>query len=100
ITLFILGGRRLVKKKLSYNYTIFGNPLQTGYASIGLLDQFHLSGVTARFNFYVYWMAATMSPLVPAGWLGSAFIRTVDWKRRALIIAWFVPFILLYSTYS
>ena len=100
ITLFILGGLPLAAVFLSYNYTIFGNPLQTGYGSIGLLDQFHLSGLTARFNFYVYWMAATMSPLVPAGWLGSAFLRTVDWKRRALIIAWFVPFILLYSAYS
>ena len=100
IALFVFGGLPLAAVFLSYNYTLFGNALQTGYGTIGLLDQFDLRGVTSRFSFYVYWMAATMSPLVLAGWLGSAFLRTEDWKRRALLIAWFVPFILLYSTYS
>ncbi|MEP7272222.1 MAG: hypothetical protein ABI882_12025, partial [Acidobacteriota bacterium] len=100
IALFVLGGLPLAGVFLSYNFVVFGNPLQTGYGNIDLALRFHRDGMLRRMNSYLYWMAVTLSPLVLAGWLMAAFLRSVEWRRRAVLIAWFAPFLLLYSAYD
>jgi hypothetical protein len=98
--LFILGGSPLAAVFLTYNQLVFGHPLQTGYNLIGLQGLFTLKGFSARFNGYLYWIAVTMSPLLLIGWLGVAFLRSVERWRRALLIVWFGVFLIFYAGYD
>lgn len=41
-----------------------------------------------------------MSPLILIGWLGLPFCRSVAWRDRAMIFAWFGCFFLFYCTYD
>ncbi|MEP7272221.1 MAG: hypothetical protein ABI882_12020 [Acidobacteriota bacterium] len=97
---FALGGLPLGLLFLSYNYVVFGHPLQTGYSAINLQGAFESTGLMERFRFYIYWIAVTMSPVVLGGWLASAFLRKVEWRLRALLIAWLASFLIFYSAYD
>lgn len=100
IALFVLGGSPLAAVFFAYNYIVFGHPLRTGYSVIGLTRHFIISGMSIRFSSYAYWLSVTMTPLVLVAWLGVAFLRSVDWRRRALLIAWFGTFLIFYCGYE
>jgi len=97
---FVLGGLPLAAIFFGYNWSAYGHPLHTGYAAIGLYREVTTAGFTVRFQHYFYWLTMTMSPLLPLGWLGVAAVRSVHWRIRAILIAWFGPFLLFYSCYT
>ncbi|MEP7343588.1 MAG: YfhO family protein [Acidobacteriota bacterium] len=100
LLLFVAGGLPLAVLFFGYNYAVFGHPLRTGYNVIGLRDEIGARGFTTRFKHYAYWLVMTCSPLVPLGWLGGAFNRNLEWRNRAMLLAWFGAFLLFYCFYS
>jgi 4-amino-4-deoxy-L-arabinose transferase-like glycosyltransferase len=100
ILLFMLGGLPLAAIFFAYNFAAFGNLLQTGYGAISLQEFVTTSGLTTRFKHYLFWVMMTMSPLLLVGWAGVAADRRVEWRDRALLIAWFGVFIIFYACYS
>ncbi|HMV87785.1 MAG TPA: YfhO family protein, partial [Blastocatellia bacterium] len=97
---FGLGGVPLAALFFGYNYVTFGHPLQTGYAAFGMLEAFKAGGYATRVGFYAYWLTLTLSPLIPLGWLGLAVNRAVEWRNRAILLAWFGSVLAFYGFYT
>lgn len=96
---FVLGGLPLAAIFFGYNYAAYGHPLQTGYGSINLQDEFTTSDYGARFKHYTYWVAMTLGPWMLLGWLGAAANRLLEFRYRALLITWFGTFLFFYCSY-
>ena len=74
---------------LALQYTLYGNPLTTGYGGAGEL--LALANFPLAFPSYAKWLLLLATPLVfPFGLL----------TRRPLIAAWFLPFLGFYSFYG
>jgi Bacterial membrane protein YfhO/Dolichyl-phosphate-mannose-protein mannosyltransferase len=97
---FCLGGLPLAGLFFAYNVVAFENPLRTGYTVTGHETLLTTDGLSARFNFYIYWLSMLISPLILLGCLGVAFCRKIDWRIRALILSWFISFLVLYTFYN
>lgn len=98
--LFALGGLPMAAIFLFYNYAAFGHPLQTGYGAISLQHFITARGLGLRAGHYLYWLMMTMSPLLLLGWVAVAADRLVEWRNRALLIAWFGAFLAFYLCYN
>ena len=97
---FLLGGLPLAAIFFTYNAAAYGHPLRTGYTAIKLHTALTLTGFTTRFNYYLDWLAKTMSPWLLLGWLGVAADRQVHWRMRAMLITWFGAFLIFYGCYD
>ncbi|MGH9399544.1 MAG: hypothetical protein ACRD00_04185, partial [Thermoanaerobaculia bacterium] len=94
LALFAAAGAPLAAFQFRWNSAIYGGPLKMGYS--GLLDGFAWSNCPERFVHYVRTIAPMFSPLVPAGWLGVGFDRRVPLRDRALLLVWFLAYLLLH----
>jgi hypothetical protein len=97
---FLLGGLPFAGIFFAYNTAAYGHPWQTGYAAINLQTWVTTQNFTARFTHYLYWLGATLSPLLLLGWLGVAVNRRMDWKTRALLLTWFGVVLFFYAGYG
>jgi hypothetical protein len=100
MTAFVLGGLPLAAVFLSYNYIVFGHPLQTGYGVTELWRHFVIAGAATRLNAYLHWTSMTMTPLMVIGWLALPFVRSVERWKRGLLLSWFLVFLIPYSLYD
>ncbi len=98
--LFLLGGLPFAAIFGAFNLAAFGHPLQTGYTSINLQQLITTVGAMGRVKFYVYWVGMTLSPLVLLGWVVAGLNPRIEWRVRALLIAWFGAFFLFYICYD
>ena len=100
---FALGGLPAAFFLCVYNISVYGGLFQY-YASYGsgTFDMFSLSFsfMYARFQYYTYWIARLMSPLILFGWLGVIFNHELSLRNRAMLISWFGSFIAVYCSYS
>jgi len=96
---FVLGGLPLAAIFFGYNYAAYGHPLQTGYGSINLQNEFTTTDYAARFRHYTYWVAVTLSPWLLLGWLAATANHLLKIRHRALLISWFGAFLLFYCSY-
>lgn len=92
------GGAPFAVMLFAYNHVAFGDFLTTGY-SVNLGSDLSWRQFLPRFQFYVYWLAITLSPLVLAGWLALPWLARIPGRHRALLVAWFLPFLVMYSFY-
>jgi Bacterial membrane protein YfhO/Dolichyl-phosphate-mannose-protein mannosyltransferase len=97
---FVLGGLPMAAAQLAYNAAAYGHPFQTGYQKIGLHQELRATGASARLRHYVYWLGMTLSPFVLLGWAGVAFVRRVDGRVRAMLLAWFGAYLVFYCCYD
>lgn len=81
-----------------WNYTLYGNPIITGYGEFGGL--LSLDNARIRIPHYAYWLARQLTPLVFPGGLLVGFDRRTDRFHRALLVFWFVPFFVFYIFYG
>jgi hypothetical protein len=109
LTLFALGGLPSAIFQCIYSLSIYGDPFHLGYGNPFQVSQgsvlFNLfdlsfSFMFTRFQYYIYWIARLMSPLILLGWLGTVFNHKLSWRDRAFLISWFGSFIMLYCSYS
>lgn len=98
--LFGLGGAPLAAIFFGYNLLAYGNPLQTGYTSIGLQTEIQAAGFTARLGSYASILTTTMGPLLLPGWAALAISTRVSGRTRAMLLAWFGAFLLFYCFYD
>lgn len=95
---FVAGGLPVALALFGYNLAAYGHPLSTGY-SHHLGDDLQLAHFPARFSHYVYWLAATLTPLIPLGWLLLVADRKAKPRLRAILWTWFLSYFLFYCFY-
>lgn len=95
---FVAGAVPIALLLAAYNQTAYGSPLATGYAwSLG--SDLALSFFPERFVHYLGWLATTLTPLLPAAWLGLALDRRLAGRHRAALLGWFAAFLLFHCVY-
>lgn len=100
LALFVLGGVPFAALLALFNIRCYGDPLQSGYRQIGLLDAVALVNFSPRLRHYGGWLFRSLTPLIPLGWLGLALDREVRWRDRDLLLSWFGAFFLFYCLYE
>lgn len=100
LLLFALGGLPLAIVFGAYNLAAYGHALQTGYGAFNTDSLITATGAADRFGFYLRWLSLTMSPLLLLGWLASMFVPRIEWRARAMAIAWFGAFFVFYVCYD
>ena len=98
LALAIAGAIPFAIALMAWNDTLFGNPIRTGYGEMSYMVSWAYP--RERLPHYSYWLAAQLSPLVFPGGLLVGFDRRVEGWRRAVLIAWFLPFFVFYSFYG
>ena len=82
---------------MGFNYALYGNPLLTGYG-VYTVESAHR--VWSAFAQFWMWCAFTMTPLIVPGGMLVVFDRHVGRWDRAMLVAWFLPFLLFYSLFG
>jgi len=90
---FALGGLPFGVYQAWWNATLFGNPVSSGYGGV---EGFRLENFPPRLLHYVWSLVQMFSVLIPAGWLAVLGDRRVPVRRRAILVSWFAPYLLLY----
>lgn len=98
--LFAAGGAPCAALLAVFNQHCYGSPLRSGYGVGGALDDFKWANFPARLRHYGYWIAAMLTPLVPAAWLALPIDRRRPPRVRVLLFTWFAAFFLLYCFYG
>ena len=93
-----VGGAPMAASYLAFNQLSYGGLLSTGYADAWDLDT-AWGFFPSRFEHYIRWLAALLSPLVPMGWLALPFDARVPRRHRWLLLVWFLPLSVFYCVY-
>ncbi|MFY9551285.1 MAG: hypothetical protein WAU32_09060, partial [Thermoanaerobaculia bacterium] len=93
--LFAAGGAPFAVFYGMWNRAAYGSPWRTGYASI-IPSSLTSANFAPRLRLYGGWIVRQLSPLVPIGWLASAFSRSLKARNRALLLFWFGSYFLFY----
>jgi hypothetical protein len=83
---------------LAANQIAHGGPFASGYGDIS--SAFSLSYFPVRIRHYGYLLGALATPLLPIGWLGVAFVRSLPRRDRTLLLAWPAGFLLFFCCYE
>ncbi|MFN0088526.1 MAG: YfhO family protein [Blastocatellia bacterium] len=97
---FGIGGAPLAAVFFGYNLLAYGNPLKTGYSSIGLHSEIQATGFTARLGSYAASLTKTMGPLLLPGWLALLLPVRSPARIRAALLVWFGAFLAFYCFYD
>ncbi len=97
---FLAGLAPLLAALAAVNLRCYGRPATTGWQSLGLLSSFELSHFPPRFAYYTKWIAATLTPFVPIGWLALSAMKRVPGRDRALLLSWPFGFLAFYCFYG
>lgn len=84
----------------AYDVHCYGAAWKTGWEEIGLLRSMRPSNFPPRFRSYSRWLAVTLTPLVPLGWLSMGAARRAPPRDRALLLTWFGAFLGFYCLYG
>jgi hypothetical protein len=93
--LFVLCGLPFALLFFAWNRAAFGGFLRTGYSGL-VGGAFAAGNLLERIRHYAYWLARMVSPLLPIFWLAIALDRRAARSNRAMLVAWFGLFLLLY----
>jgi hypothetical protein len=95
VVLVGLGALPAATFDLAWNHAAYGRYLGSGY-SHQLGADWAIGNFRPRFRHYTFWISAQLSPLLLIGWLVAAANRRVPVRDRAVLVAWFAPFLLFY----
>ena len=96
---FVLGGAPVGLLLFGYNIAAYGAPLATGYGT-HLSSDMSLSNFPVRFRHYTFWIASTLSPLVPLGWVLFIGDRKARSRLRLILTVWFLSYFLFHCFYQ
>lgn len=95
------GGMPWAAFLLGFNTLAYGNPFQTGYGSNSQAAIYMSLGfLPERLRHYGLWMMALFTPWLVAGWLASPAVRSIDAKRRWVLVTWLATYIVFYGMYK
>ena len=97
---FAAGGAPFAAALAVFDIHCFGNPLESGYRKSGLLQALAISNFPPRAKHYGLWLARTLTPLVPAGWLACAFSSRRASRLKIVLVSWFAAFFVFYCFYQ
>ena len=83
---------------LWFQNAVYGNPFATGYGTAAQVISFEDFG--AKLMFYSSWMGRTLTPLIAPVGLLVVFARRVAPWHRALLVSWYLVFLLFYCTWG
>ena len=93
---FAIGAAPIAVAMAIFNAVLYGNPFLTGYGIYTMVGPVEAAKIWWQF---AWWTAVMITPVIfPIG-LGVVFDRRVEWVDRAMLIAWFAPFMLFYSLF-
>jgi 4-amino-4-deoxy-L-arabinose transferase-like glycosyltransferase len=99
LALFALAALPAASLLFFYDATCYGSPLRTGYGAGGALADFAWSNFPPRFRHYSRWLARMLAPPL-VGWLVYLFRAGKERSLRLLLVAWFLPFFVVYCFYG
>jgi 4-amino-4-deoxy-L-arabinose transferase-like glycosyltransferase len=76
--------------------TLYGNPLETGYGSVGELFRWEFVGPTLAH--YAAWVPALCTPLVLFA-AGGPWVRSIERRVRLALVVWVAAFFGVYAFY-
>jgi hypothetical protein len=98
LTRAAIGALPLAVALLWFQNAVYGSPFATGYGTAGQVISFE--GFGTKLMFYSEWMARTLTPLIAPLGLLVIFARRVAAPHRALLVAWYLVFLLFYCTWG
>jgi hypothetical protein len=93
---FLLGGLPGALFLATYNHSLYGAYITTGYGDVSSL--FAIGNVFITLQHYTLWIPVVATPLVLAA-VALPWTRT-DQRKKYVLLMWSVPILLFYATYE
>ena len=93
--LAVAGGLPFAIFLVAWNHAAYGGFLRTGYSGVVGAD-LAVANFPARFPYYLSWLVAQLSPLIPLGWLGLVVAGGRPLRDRLALLAWFASLLTFY----